>query len=46
LIDRDINSIIDEEYQTALTILREKKPILIKGAKLLLEKEKIDGEDL
>jgi cell division protease FtsH len=46
LIDREIKSIIDEEYQTALAILREKKPILIKGAKLLLEREKIDGEDL
>ena len=46
LIDQEIKSIIDEQYQTALTILREKKAILIKGAKLLLEKEKIDGEDL
>jgi cell division protease FtsH len=46
LIDREIKSIIDEQYQTALTILREKETILIKGAKLLLQKEKIDGEDL
>jgi cell division protease FtsH len=45
-IDREIKSIIDEEYRTALAILREKKAVLIKGAKLLLEKEKIDGEDL
>jgi cell division protease FtsH len=46
LIDREIKSIIDAEYQTALTILRKKEAILIKGAKLLLEKEKIDGEEL
>jgi hypothetical protein len=29
-----------------LTILREKKAVLIKGAHLLLKKEKIDSEDL
>jgi cell division protease FtsH len=46
LIDEEIKSIIDDQYQTALTILREKQAVLIKGAKLLLEKEKIDGEDL
>ncbi len=46
LIDREIKAIIDEEYQKALTILRDKKEILIRGAKLLLEKEKIDGEEL
>ncbi len=45
-IDREIKAIIDEEYSRALTILRDKKDVLIKGAKLLLEREKIDGEDL
>ena len=46
LIDSEIKAIIDQEYQKALSILREKKQALIKGAKLLLEKEKIDGEEL
>jgi len=46
MIDREIKAIIDTEYQKALAILTEKKSVLIKGAKLLLEKEKIDEEDL
>ena len=46
MIDREIKDIIDTEYRKALTILSEKKSVLIKGAKLLLEKEKIDEEDL
>jgi cell division protease FtsH len=46
MIDGEIKRIIDEEYRKALEILREKKNVLVKGAKLLLEREKIDGEDL
>ncbi|MBN1547621.1 MAG: ATP-dependent zinc metalloprotease FtsH [Syntrophaceae bacterium] len=46
MIDLEVKRIIDEEYGKALEILHEKKNILIKGAKLLLEREKIDGEDL
>ncbi len=46
MIDREIKNIIDTEYRKALSILSEKKSVLIKGAKLLLEKEKIDEEDL
>ncbi|HPJ96306.1 MAG TPA: ATP-dependent zinc metalloprotease FtsH [Syntrophales bacterium] len=46
MIDREIKAIIDKEYRKALDILSEKKAILIAGAKLLLEKEKIDEEDL
>ncbi len=46
MIDLEIKAIIDTEYRKALTILTEKKAVLIAGAKLLLEKEKIDEEDL
>ena len=46
MIDLEIKAVIDTEYRKALDILSEKKAILIAGAKLLLEKEKIDEEDL
>ncbi|MDX9745046.1 MAG: ATP-dependent zinc metalloprotease FtsH [Syntrophales bacterium] len=46
LIDREIKSIIDDQYRKALEIIRNRKNVLIEGARLLLEKEKIDGEDL
>lgn len=45
-IDNEIREIISKEYDKALTILKEKKAILIKGAHLLLEKEKIDSDEL
>ncbi len=46
IIDQEIRESIRREYDRALTILREKKDILIRGARLLLEKEKIDGEEI
>ncbi len=46
LIDREIREIITGEYNRALDILRAKKDALEKGARLLLEKEKIDGEEI
>ncbi len=46
IIDREIRESIRREYDRALTILREKKDILIRGARLLLEKEKLDGEEI
>ncbi|MHB9097056.1 MAG: ATP-dependent zinc metalloprotease FtsH [Syntrophales bacterium] len=46
IIDLEIRESIRREYDRALAILREKKEILIKGARLLLEKEKIDGEEI
>jgi cell division protease FtsH len=46
LIDNEVKEIINGQYATALEILREKKDVLEKGAQLLLEKEKIDGEAL
>ncbi|MCX5839437.1 MAG: ATP-dependent zinc metalloprotease FtsH [Deltaproteobacteria bacterium] len=46
MIDREIREIIASEYARALDILRSRKDILVEGARLLLEKEKIDGEEI
>lgn len=45
-IDVEVKNIIKEQYKRALDILTEKKHILEKGASLLLEKEKLEGEEL
>lgn len=46
LIDKEIKEIISVQYKRALDILGEKKEIMDRAAKVLLEKEKIDGEEL
>jgi cell division protease FtsH len=46
MIDQEIRAIIAREYTRAVDILKSKKEILIKGAQLLLEKEKVDGEEI
>jgi cell division protease FtsH len=46
MIDKEIKEIISVQYQRALDILREKNEVMDKGAEVLLEKEKIDGEEL
>jgi cell division protease FtsH len=46
MIDLEIRSIIAGEYERAMEILNAKKDALEKGAQLLLEKEKIDGEEI
>jgi len=46
IIDQEIRESIRREYERALAILREKREILIRGARLLLEKEKLDGEEI
>ncbi|MBW1776399.1 MAG: cell division protein FtsH, partial [Deltaproteobacteria bacterium] len=46
LIDTEIKKIIEHEYEKALTLLKEKQDILDKGASILLEKEKIDAEEI
>jgi cell division protease FtsH len=46
IIDKEIKEIVSEEYERALEILRGKRGVLDQGAALLLEKEKIDGEQL
>jgi len=45
-IDNEVREIINEQYSKALAILQEKKDILKKEARLLLDKEKIEGEEL
>jgi cell division protease FtsH len=46
VIDEEIKKILGEQYEKALEILRGKRGILDKGAAILLEREKIDGEEL
>lgn len=46
LIDHEIGDIISEQYEKAFEILKGKKDILVKGAELLLDKEKIEGGEL
>jgi cell division protease FtsH len=46
IIDQEIRENIRHQYDRALSILRDKKDVLIRGARLLLEKEKIDGEEI
>jgi len=46
MIDKEIKEIISVQYRRALDILGEKKAVMDKGAEVLLEKEKIDGEEL
>jgi cell division protease FtsH len=46
MIDAEIKDIIQEQYTVALDILRGKRPLLEKGAVLLLEKETITGAEL
>ena len=45
-IDDEIRKIIDQSYATVKTVLTEKKEILERVARTLLEKESIDGEAL
>lgn len=45
-IDREIAFMIGDQYARALGILRGKKDLLEKGARLLLDKEKIEAEEL
>ena len=46
LIDEEVREIIEQEFSRALEILNKRKNILEKGALLLLDKEKIDGDEL
>ena len=46
IIDLEIRELVQREYNRALEILKEKKAVLIRGARLLLEKEKIDGSEI
>ena len=46
LIDNEVKKIISEQYQKAVGILREKRDLLETAVHVLLEKEKIDGDNL
>jgi cell division protease FtsH len=46
IIDDEVKEIISEQYSKALDILRGKKEALKRIAKVLLEKEKIEGDEL
>ena len=45
LIDSEVREIINNQYKRTMEILLQKKDILDNGAKILLEKEKIEGEE-
>ena len=45
-IDSEIRRIIDEQYERVKRLLGEKKGVLQKGAKMLLEREVISGAEL
>ena len=45
-IDNEIQQIISSQYTVALDILKGRKEVLDQGAKLLLEKEKIDHDEI
>jgi cell division protease FtsH len=46
LIDEELITIINQQYQKAQEILKQLQHILDKGAKILLENEKIEGKEL
>jgi len=44
--DAEVKEIISAQYKVALEILNERKDVLKNGAGILLQKEKIDGEEI
>jgi cell division protease FtsH len=46
IIDLEIRESIRREYNRALAILREKQDILHRGARLLLDQEKLDAAEI
>ncbi len=46
LIDNEVRGIINDQYAKTRQILEEKKDVLVQGARLLLEKEKIEGQEI
>jgi cell division protease FtsH len=45
-IDKEVNEIIDSQYQKARDILKQKRDILEKSFAVLVEKETIEGDEL
>lgn len=46
LIDSEVRQIINDQYAKTRQILEEKKEILKQGARLTLEKEKVEGQEI
>ncbi len=46
MIDSEVREIIGNQYARTMEILGEKRDVLDNGAKILLEKEKIEGDEL
>jgi cell division protease FtsH len=46
MIDKEVNTIIAEQYQRSLNILKNKRDVLEKSVTVLLEKETIEGDEL
>jgi len=46
MIDKEISDIITTQYERALEILKGLEEILRKGARILLEKEKMEGAEI
>ena len=46
MIDSEVREIVSTQYEKAKEILKEKREVLVEGAELLLNKEKIEGEEL
>ncbi|MCD6305625.1 MAG: AAA family ATPase, partial [Deltaproteobacteria bacterium] len=46
LIDSEVREILQKQYERSLAILKEKRPVLENAVQLLLQKEKIEGEEL
>lgn len=45
-IDREVKAIVEKAYEEIQTILVEKKDVLVRMAKVLLEKEVLEGDEL
>ena len=45
-IDCEVRRIVDEQYQRVERVLKQLKPVLVEGARLLLEREVITGPEL
>jgi len=46
LIDSEVRDILQKQYERSLGILQERRPVLEKAVRLLLEREKIEGAEL
>jgi cell division protease FtsH len=45
-VDDSVKRILEEQYEKAMAVLRERRVVLEEGAELLLSKEKIEGGEL